>query len=186
MSLLIPWVDNVPLVVTITIRIQSALCYQQFVDARAITYQNGSWSVHEFAQIMTPPSRNILPIVEYSVRVGPVLIAAGLAILLAASVIQNLPVATGYALVAMGATHSTIGRYRGVPALRCMLLLNFFTYACLYVLLLCAVCDLVSRKAGTGVGLAQPLDIGISALVMVLVARRCLSEIVGGGDAQAR
>ena len=123
---------------------------------------------------------------ERAGRSAPAFIAAGLAILLTATWWPAMPVVTAMALVALGATATTIARLRGAAAFRTLMAAHLFVYVSLYLLFVGAVCHAALTGPQDGLTFLQGLDLGVSAAVMMLVARLSLAVVDGGEDAPAR
>jgi hypothetical protein len=121
---------------------------------------------------------------NFAPKHNPPLIAVGLLILLAASAIQGLPIAIGFALVALGATGATV--CHPCAEGRSVIVVHLVTYVTLYFLLLCAMWDLATRNEHGGLRIVQMLDVAISAALMILVAYRCLSTVLERGNASSR
>jgi hypothetical protein len=89
------------------------------------------------------------------------LIATGLIVLLAAASWPNLPVVTGMALVALGASLATVERFRGASLAAPVLFGHLATYGAIYVLFAGAALHAASRTAG-GIGWVVAIDLTIS------------------------
>ncbi len=84
----------------------------------------------------------------------------------------TMPIATPFAAIALGSTLAIAYQFPG----RVILLVNLFAYASLYLLLLTALADLVGRSQPQGFTLSQIVDLGISAAVILLVCKKCVSR----------
>lgn len=100
---------------------------------------------------------------------APLLIAVGLAILLAQTAIPALPVATAIALIALGASLITLRRSTNRTAIAA----HFFIYASIYLLLVGAIYDQAFRSSAKGLTLPQSIDLAISVCLIISVARIC-------------
>jgi hypothetical protein len=108
----------------------------------------------------------------FSQRAGQAFIAVGLAGACGYLLNPSLPIATAVALIALGATIITVRQFP-----RCSLLyVHFAVYATLYLLIVGAMGDLVSRSSATGFSLAQSADLSASAAIMLFVAKMCVTS----------
>jgi hypothetical protein len=149
---------------------------QQLVDARAFGNQNGivKRGERKWAMRFRCDTAN-----NATTAIGPLLIAAGLAMLLGQVCWSVLPVATALAIIALGTTiETTRGRRRAAnhPGLMAV---HLFVYTSLYVLFIGAICDASMRRSLGGLSLLEFIDLGMSVGVMVLVARLCIASIFG-------
>ena len=119
-----------------------------------------------------------------SVRLAPLLILAGIVQLLAFFFWPRLPVASAVALISLGATITTIARLQHTPACRVWIVVHLFVYASLYLVLLGAVCDGAVRQSGGALAVDQAIDLGMSAVLMVLVVRLAAAGLARAGGAQ--
>jgi hypothetical protein len=111
-------------------------------------------------------------------RTAPTLIALGLAILLAQIACPQLPVATAFALIALGTSITAILRCaRPAHIIACLVV-----YAWLYLLLLGAICDAADGQ----LSISQFADLGLGTGVMAFVARMCIVALADDRDAQVR
>ena len=117
---------------------------------------------------------------------GPTPIAIGLAILIAAAWGPAMPVTTGMALVALGATGSLVSQLQGSPRLRFAVAVHVGIYAGLYLLFVGAVAHSAMTGPQNGLSFLQGLDFGLSAGLMTLAARMSIAALSEGGDAPAR
>ena len=99
------------------------------------------------------------------------LIAVGLLVLLAAAWRPAVPAVTGMALVALGATATTLTRFRGIPALLPVTLVHLAVYGSLYALFVGAALHAADTRFGPRL---EAITIGdvIVSLVPMLVAGR--------------
>ena len=100
---------------------------------------------------------------------APRLIVAGLVVLVAAVCWPALPVVTGMALVALGASLATVERFRGTPLAAPVLIGHLATYGAMYVLFVGAVLHAASRTSG-GIGWAIAIDLAISIWPLAIAA----------------
>jgi hypothetical protein len=116
---------------------------------------------------------------------GPSLIAAGLAILLVQVRWPDVPAATSLALIALGTTIETICGRRRTANRPGSITAHFFVYVSLYLLFIAAICDASMRRSHDELSLIAIIDLGLSAGVMLFVARLCVASIVAGHDPPA-
>ncbi len=117
--------------------------------------------------------------------IAPLLIAVGIAMLFAQFCWTVTPVATAVAIIALGATITTVSRPHRAVSLRVGIAVHLLVYTCLYLLFIGAICDASMRGPRDGLTFLQGIDFGVSAALMGLVVKRCLTTIGGGGDAPA-
>jgi hypothetical protein len=122
------------------------------------------------------------PLPSSAAQAAPALIGSGLALVVAQLCWPVFPGVSGMALIALGATTSTIARK--ATSSRAFIALHLFVYASLYLLFIGAICDAANRGPGE-VSILQMVDFGASAAVMALVVRTCVAAIIGGEDAPA-
>ena len=96
-----------------------------------------------------------------------------------------MPVATGMALVALGATGALITRLRGSGMLPIAMIAHLLVYVSLYFVLIGAVAHSAMEGPQNGLSFLQGLDFGVSAGLMTMAVRISLATI-GGEDAPAR
>jgi hypothetical protein len=132
-------------------------------------------------RVSFPRAVNVLP-----ARRAPVLIAVGFLVLLAGACWPAMPVVTGMALVALGASVATAHQLRSAPISCVVIAAHLFVYLNLYLLFVGAVCHAATQAPQDGLTLLQNLDLGGSVVPMALVVRRSVAAIAGGGDAPAR
>jgi hypothetical protein len=118
--------------------------------------------------------------------IAPATIAAGLGVLVAQCWWPAVPVATGIALVALGAIIATIQRARRRSSFRGTLTLSLFVYASLYLLLAGAILDAAIRGPSGSLALHQCFDLGLSAIVMLFVARIGITVFTAAGHTTTR
>jgi hypothetical protein len=111
-------------------------------------------------------------------RRSPLIIGSGLLILITASAAKGQPMCTGFALVALGATLSTVARYLAGLYVRSVVAVNLIVYASLYILLLGAVFDLGARTTRMELGFIWMLDLACSFALMAFVTGLCLRAIL--------
>jgi hypothetical protein len=114
-----------------------------------------------------------LPIVqdEGTARSGPALIAAGLAILIAATWWPTAPVFIAMGLVALGATRAMIVRFRSANCLATLLAAHLVVYGSLYLLLVGAAWHKAAGAVERGWMLHHWLDLATSVALMGVAAR---------------
>jgi hypothetical protein len=108
-------------------------------------------------------------------QAAPATIALGLTILIAHVVFPLLPIATAFAIVALGASLAIVSR----SARRTVIASNLLVYAFLYLLFVGAICDGAIRTSARSLSILQTIDLGLSAGIMAFISRTCLTEIVG-------
>jgi hypothetical protein len=94
---------------------------------------------------------------------GPVWIGSGLCILVANALVPSVPVITGMALVAAGATAETTLRFRG-RAGSLVVLLNLLAYAGLYALFVGAALDRGAVTSALRYSWLMSTDLALSVL----------------------
>ena len=112
--------------------------------------------------------------------------AAGLAVLIAAAWLPDLPVLSAMALVALGATAATIGQLANHRLAAQLLVAHLCVYGGLYALFVGAVWHAVSFGPQPGWRLGEYLDLTGSLCIMILAARWVTVATlrhVRGGDA---
>jgi hypothetical protein len=107
---------------------------------------------------------------------SPVLIVAGLLVLVAAAWRPAVPAVTGMALVALGATGATIARFRGTAALAPVSLAHLAIYGGLYALFVGAELHAAAR-ANAGIGLAVVIDLAASVWPMAAATRLAVDTL---------
>ena len=117
---------------------------------------------------------------------APLAIAVGFAILLAGAWWSSAPVVTAMALIALGATGTTVNRSHSACTFHIVVALHLFVYLNLYFLFVGAVCHASTQAAPGGFNLLRALDLGMSVVPMALVMRGSLAAMIGGRDAPAR
>lgn len=111
-------------------------------------------------------------------RWAPALIGAGLLLLFASVSWPMLPVVTGMALIALGATGATVARFRGTQALVPVIVLHVAIYGGLYVLFVGATLHAAARN-DAGIGLPAAIDLAAS-LGPVTAALCVLGDVLRG------
>jgi hypothetical protein len=106
---------------------------------------------------------------------APLLIAAGLTGLLASILFPAVPVVTAMAVLTLGATNSTLARFRGSSALPTLMLAHAAVYLSLYVLLIGATLHAALPTLRLSVGTA--LDLVASILPMALAIRSVVGSL---------
>jgi hypothetical protein len=114
-----------------------------------------------------------------SATAGPLLIAVGLAGLLASASLPAVPVVTAMAILSLGATDATLARFRHSPALVPIMLLHAATYTALYGLFVGATLHAAATSAGQGVNAWAALDLAVSTLPMAFVIRHTRAMLSG-------
>lgn len=114
---------------------------------------------------------------------GPALIAVGLIFLVANSFSSAIPVISGMALVALGATLVVVSRFRGSPALPAVIAAHLLVYLSLYLLFVGAVMHAAFAKSTSGVSPLQILDVALSVGPIAAAVRVALAVIAERGDA---
>ena len=99
---------------------------------------------------------------------GPRLIALGLTLLLASLQIPAIPVVTAMAIVTLGATQSTLARFRQSPALPTVLLFHAALYLSLYVTFVCALLYGPTEASAHALSLLKALDLAMSIAPMAI------------------
>ena len=127
-----------------------------------------------------------LPTVSSVDRLGPTLIAAGLTTLLIATWWPAAPIVTGMALVALGATATTIARFQEAAALPLATAVSVFVYLSLYLLFVAAVRHAAMIGPQNGLSIYQGLDFGASVMPMALAVRISWRAIAACKDAPTR
>jgi hypothetical protein len=117
---------------------------------------------------------------------GPAMIAVGLICLFANSYSSAIPVTSGMALIALGATLAVVSRFRQSPALPAVIVAHLLVYLSLYLLLVGAVLHAAFAQSTTGLNLLQSLDLAMSVGPIGGAVRIAIGSIAGGGDAPAR
>lgn len=119
------------------------------------------------------PSRPRSNSVLLSPVVAPLLIAIGLAILFVHIAWPALPIAAAFAVIALGASLTTVEQFRR-PA---VIVGHVAVYASLYLLLAGAVYDEAVRNSESGLSTTYLIDLGISAGVMAFVIQWCVAAL---------
>jgi hypothetical protein len=105
---------------------------------------------------------------------GPALVAVGLAFLIVAAWWPAAPTTTAMALVALGATYSTVARFQGISAI---VVLHAIVYLTLYALFFGAACHAMAVQ--TGADAWRVLDLAVSVWPMTLAMRLSLAASSG-------
>jgi hypothetical protein len=112
-------------------------------------------------------------------RSGPFWIAAGIALLLAASCWPGLPMLTSVSIVAMGATLAVAARFGRAGRFRPLIAAHAVVYANLYVVFVGAVCHAALTGPRYGLSWLQGVDLLVSVVLMVVAARLALVALAG-------
>jgi hypothetical protein len=106
------------------------------------------------------------------------LIGAGLVVLLAQTIWPALPALTAVAMIALGATNATIGRWLDNANLCRHLILSAVIYASLYLLFVGAVLDAAARTSFGRLELPQTMDLVMSVVVMAIAGHKTVTSIM--------
>jgi hypothetical protein len=155
------------------------------VDEARLANQNGFANLFVVAIHMQSRHTLLLAIFEPRTKQGPALIAVGLVVLLAAEYWSGIPVISGMALIALGATLAVASRFRCSPALPVVIVANLSVYSALYLLFVGAVFHFAFAKPDGSMTLLQGVDLGLSIVPMVAAVRMALSAIAGDEDVLA-
>jgi hypothetical protein len=117
---------------------------------------------------------------------GPAMIAVGLIFLVANCYYSTIPVTSGMALIALGATLAVVSRFRRSPALPAVIVAHLLVYLSLYLLFVGAVLHAAFAKPTGGLSFLQSLDLAMSVGPMVGAVRIAIGLITGRGGAPAR
>jgi hypothetical protein len=128
----------------------------------------------------------LLAIFEPRSNQGPTLIAAGLVVLLAAEYWSGIPVISGTALIALGATLAVVSRFRYSSTLPALVITQLFVYLILYMLFVGAVIHAAFAKIDGSMTLLQGFDVGLSVMPMIAAVRIAIAAIAADGDVPAR
>lgn len=107
----------------------------------------------------------------------PVLIGAGLAILVTATWWSIAPVVTALGIISLGTTEITLSRFRNASQLLQTVILHATIYAALYALFVGATLHAASRSSAHGLSAWTALDLAISVLPMTLAAKRLFDAL---------
>jgi hypothetical protein len=110
-------------------------------------------------------------------RTGPFWIAAGIALLLAASCWPGLPVLTSVAMVALGASLAVVARFGHAGRFRPLIAVHAVVYANLYLVFVGAVCHAALTGPRHGLSWLQGVDLLVSVVLMVVAARLALGAL---------
>jgi hypothetical protein len=142
-------------------------------------------SIRRAAPVST--RQTLLPaVLERHRNQGPGLIALGLLALLAAEYWSWIPIITGVALIALGATLAVHSRFRSSPALPTLVAAHLLVYLSLYFLFLGAVFHAAFAKPTVSMPPLQCVDLGLSIVPMVAAIRIALSAFAGHQDVATR
>lgn len=109
--------------------------------------------------------------------IAPALIGIGLAVLVTAAWWPNALVLTAMAIITLGASDSTISRFRDTPSFVPLLLLHGTTYGALYVLFLGATLNAASSATSVRAPSWLMLDFAASAFPVSLAMRRIATAV---------
>ena len=110
----------------------------------------------------------------------PYWIAAGIALLLAASCWPPLPVLTSMSLIALGATLAIVSRLGQASRLRPLIAVHAVVYANLYLVFVGAVCHAALTGPRHGLSWIQGIDLLFSVAPMVVAARLVVTALAAG------
>jgi hypothetical protein len=119
-----------------------------------------------------------------SPAVGPWLIAFGLTILLTAVLFPSIPAVSAMAIVALGATQSTLLRFRHSPVLPSIMLLHAATYLSLYLTFVCAVLYTPAAGTANALSLLGALDLAASILPMAMALQTVGASLRPAADSR--
>lgn len=114
---------------------------------------------------------------------GPWLIAMGLSMLLASVMFPNFPAVTAMAIVTLGATQSTLARFRQSPALPTIMHFSAAVYLSLYVTFVCAVLYTPAASV-SALGLLGALDLAASILPMAIALQTTGASLRPAADSR--
>jgi hypothetical protein len=97
---------------------------------------------------------------------GPTLIAFGLTLLLASTIVPAVPAVTAMAIVAWGATQSSVARFGRSPALATVMLVHGGIYLSLYATFVCAVLYAPASTPQQALGWPAAFDLAMSVVPM--------------------
>jgi hypothetical protein len=118
-------------------------------------------------------------------RTGPLCIAIGLALLVAAQRWPVMPVVSGMALVALGSTLALISRFGDAVRPRLLIAVHVVVYGNLYCVFLGAMCHEALTGPRLGLNWWHALDLLVSVAPLAVTARSTLSVLAGDEDATA-
>lgn len=110
---------------------------------------------------------------------GPLLIALGLAVLLASVWLPALPLVTAMAILTLGATLATIARFAGSRAFVSVLMLHSATYAMLYGLFVAAALHASLDGTRAPLETATRIDLVVSTLPILIAVRHIAAAARG-------
>jgi hypothetical protein len=130
--------------------------------------------------------RNVVrsPVGSPSAAGGPLLIAVGLAGLVASAWLPGVPVVTSMAVLTLGATDATLARFRQSPALVSVTLLHAAVYLALYGMFIGATLHAAASGLPAALHARVALDLLTSTLPMAVAFRRVMGVLCLQGDAQ--
>ncbi len=102
---------------------------------------------------------------------GSLLIAIGIAALLASMWLPNMPVVTAMAVLTLGATDATLARYRRSPALPVITLTHAAVYLSLYSMFIGATLHVPSVALSHGLVRGAVIDLAASILPMAIAVQ---------------
>lgn len=106
---------------------------------------------------------------------GPVWIAIGLLLMIAAAQFPGAPTVTAIAIIALGATDVMVSRFRGSPAVVPIMILHGMTYTLLYALFVGARLHPSPAALTLSVSVLAMLDLIASAFPMAIALKRISS-----------
>jgi hypothetical protein len=111
-----------------------------------------------------------------NVRAAPIsdpeTITVGLVILISASFYPDVPAVTAMALVALGATNTTLARFRATAAIMPVALMHVATYGGLYAIFVGASLQAATIRPMTAFSIAAVADIALSVMPVTLALQR--------------
>lgn len=114
------------------------------------------------------------------------MIAFGLLIILVQACWPTVPVVSGMAMIALGATVVTIDRMTSAVARHITTVANLFTYLSLYLLFLGAVYHAAARGPRGRLNVLQWFDVGLSAALMTVVVCLCVAALIRAEHRRSR
>lgn len=108
---------------------------------------------------------------------APILIAAGLAMIVTAAWVPAMPVVTAMAILALGATDATLDRFRNTPAIVPILLMHATIYVGLYGLFIGATLHAAAAASPASLGFGAALDLAASSLPMAVTLQHILNGL---------
>jgi hypothetical protein len=165
------------------VRDMNADIVPQFVDRRIKRPQsqwNEALTVPKRIRLLRAASRRTTPSTS-STPIAPLCIGAGISILLAQIVWTTMPVATAFALIALGATVTTTRICKSQSSRICFAA-QLLVYSSLYLLVIGAICDSAARSPNSGLTFSQIVDLSLSAIVMANAIRMWAATLLSHRD----